>query len=493
MKSFIQRVIVLVSLCCVVSVIESRAQLVLPGDHPDPSVAEINGAYWASATSSNWAPAFPLLVSDDLIHWTLRGHVFPELPQWADYYFWAPEISYDSGKVYVYYSAHKKEGNLCLGVATAEKPEGPYTDLGPIMCQEVGSIDAFPMRDENGKLFLIWKEDANSVGKPTPIWMSEMKEDRTGLIGEKVELFRNDAAWESNLVEGVAMIRHGEYIYAFYAGAGCCGRDCTYATGIARSRKLAGPWEKFPGNPVMKSDDEWICPGHGTPIEKDGKYYFLYHAYDKKAGVFFGRQGLVREFEFTSDGWIRFLPDSQADIKPSTVRDEFDSTKLHALWQWSVFKQPDFDLRDGSLILSGDARDWDFLAQKPYEANYRARIKVNVGESSAQAGIAAIGDEKNIVGATVDKSKITLWKRRLGKDTVLLEETVAPGKFLFLEMKVEDGHRITFRCSTNGKSYREINRRPIDGAFLPPWDRPVRVGIIAKDGEAVFENFILYH
>ena len=186
-------------------------QLVLRGDYPDPSVIKIGTTYWASATTSNWMPAYPILKSKDLVNWKTVSHVFMKLPAWADYYFWAPELSYDNGKVYVYYAAHKKGGNLCVGVASAKKPEGPYTDHGPLICQEVGSIDAFPMRDENGKLFLVWKEDANSVGKPTPIWAQQLNEERTRLVGEKKELFRNNAAWEGNLVEGVSMIRHGEY------------------------------------------------------------------------------------------------------------------------------------------------------------------------------------------------------------------------------------------------------------------------------------------
>ncbi|MBA2761182.1 MAG: family 43 glycosylhydrolase, partial [Segetibacter sp.] len=139
-------------------------QLVLPGDYPDPSVIRIGDTYWASATTSNWFPAYPLLHSKDLVHWEQKGYVFSKLPDWADYYFWAPEISYENGKVYIYYAAHKKGGNLCVGIASADKPEGPYKDHGPLICQEVGSIDAFPMRDENGRLHLIWKEDANSVG-----------------------------------------------------------------------------------------------------------------------------------------------------------------------------------------------------------------------------------------------------------------------------------------------------------------------------------------
>src|SRR4028118_1868980 len=103
-------------------------QLVLPGDYPDPSVVKIGDTYWASATTSNWFPAYPLLKSKDLVNWSTNGYVFNKIPAWADYYFWAPEITYENGKVYIYYAAHKKGGNLCLSVASADKPEGPYTD-----------------------------------------------------------------------------------------------------------------------------------------------------------------------------------------------------------------------------------------------------------------------------------------------------------------------------------------------------------------------------
>ena len=282
-------------------------QLVLPGDYPDPSVVKIGDSYWASATTSNWMPAYPVLQSKDLVNWKTVGSVFNTLPAWADYYFWAPEITYENGKVYMYYSAHKKGGNLCLGVASADKPEGPYKDHGPLMCQAVGSIDAFPMRDEKGRLHLIWKEDGNSVKKPTPIWIQELNEERTKLIGPKKELFRNDAPWEGNLVEGVSMMKHGDYYYAFYAAAGCCGTGCTYNTGVARSKSLMGPWEKYAKNPVIGNEGEWKCPGHGTPIEKDGRFYFMYHAYHTTGSVYTGRQGLIKEFRFTPEGWVEFI------------------------------------------------------------------------------------------------------------------------------------------------------------------------------------------
>src|SRR5690606_149899 len=232
------------------------------------------------------------------------------------------------------------------------KPEGPYRDHGPIICQEVGSIDAYPIRDENGKLFLIWKEDGNSVGKPTPLWIQELNEERTALLGEKKEMFRNTEIWEGNLVEGVSIAKNGEWFYAFYAGAGCCGTGCTYANGVARSKSLFGPWEKYDKNPLLVDDDEWKCPGHGTPIEKDGRHYFIYHAYSKTGSIYVGRQGLLIEYKYTPDGWIEFIKnDTAQDVTPFTIISDNFKNKSLKNWQWSVFQQIDKKVKCGKLQL----------------------------------------------------------------------------------------------------------------------------------------------
>src|SRR5215218_3298371 len=413
-------------------------QLVLRGDYPDPSVVKIGDRYWATATTSNWAPAYPILESKDLVNWKTVGHVFTDLPDWADYYFWAPEISYEKGKVYLYYAAHKKNGNLCVGVASADKPEGPYKDHGPLMCQEVGSMDAFPMRDENGKLYLIWKEDANSVGKPTPIWAMEMNEERTALAGEKKELFRNNVKWEANLVEGVSMTKHGEYFYAFYAAAGCCGAACTYGVGIARSKTLLGPWEKYSGNPVIAGNEKWTCPGHGTPIEKGGRHYFMYHAYDKKSNIYTGRQGLLIEYDFTPSGWIIFAKKEHpvsAGIKKIT--DEFTGNSLSLNWQWSVFKKPNAQLKDGTLFLQADTTSAGaFLGQKIITGNYTATAKLDVGRSSAAGGVAAIGDDNNIISAVYDKGTVKILQVKQGKKTELGKKAAGKSGAIYLRMQV---------------------------------------------------------
>ncbi len=457
-------------------------QLVMRGDHPDPSVVKIGDTYWASATTSNWFPAYPLLKSKDLVNWKTEGYVFNQLPAWADYYFWAPEISYENGKVYIYYAAHKKGGNLCLGIASADKPEGPYTDHGPLMCQEVGSIDAFPMRDENGKLYIIWKEDGNSVNKPTPIWAQQINEQRTAFVGQKKELFHNDKGWEGNLVEGVSMIKRGEYYYAFYAAAGCCGRECTYQTGVARSKTLLGPWEKYKNNPVLTHDDEWRCPGHGTPIEKDGKYYFLYHAYDKQTNVYTGREALLMEFRFTGDGWIEFVKDNiKNDVALTSFTDNFRGKKLANNWQWSVFHQPSFQHKGGALLLNGSpSASGSFLGIKTTSGKYTAVTKVRTKRTSAAAGIGIFGDEENTITALFNNGTINLVQLKGGKLSEIAKVSATIKNDLFFKVEVINGKDITFYYSINGKDFNQLNKQPVDGSYLPPWDRSLRVGIVAK-------------
>jgi xylan 1,4-beta-xylosidase len=471
-------------------------QLVLPGDHPDPSVVKIGDTYWASATSSNWMPIFPLLKSKNLTDWQMVGHVFDRPPQWADYYFWAPEVTYDNGKVYIYYSGHKKDGNLCLSVASADRPEGPYKDHGPLICQAVGSIDAFPMRDKAGKLFLIWKEDANSVNQPTPIWIQEMNEERTAMLGEKKELFRNTLPWEANLVEGVSMIRNGEYYYAFYAAAGCCGPGCTYATGVARAKDLMGPWEKYDRNPILTHNEQWRCPGHGTPVEKNGRHYFLYHGYNAQSTVFTGREGLLQEFRFTPDGWVEFVqaPGTvQRNIAPRT--DRFRGGSMPKTWEWNVFQQPRYDVAGGELHLQAlPTASGLFAGQKTLSGDYTATALVRPRKTNAAAGVTVIGDEQNTLNLFYTGDSLVVSALRSGRDSVIAGMPYHAGRKLHLRVAAQGGNKFQFLYSTNGRNFTPVNSTPIYGTYLPPWDRALRVGLVSRGREgsvAVFDRFVV--
>ena len=469
----------------------------IPGDFADPSVIKVGDTYYATATSSNWMPSYPILKSKDLKNWEWVTNIFTQLPAWAEHYFWAPELEYENGKVYLYYTAKRRGGALAVAAASADRPEGPYTDHGPLVEQPMGSIDGFAMRDENGKLYLIWKEDGNSQRKPTLMFMQEMSEDRTRLLGSPKEMFRDTEKWERGLVEAASVIKHNDYFIMIYAGAGCCGSGCTYATGLARSRSLHGPWEKYNKNPVLTEEGDWRCQGHGTPIKEGDKYYFLYHGYNKNDGVFAGRQGLLKEFVFTPDNWIEFkdgfIYSEQNRSEKINFTEKFSKKKLKPSWNWSVFNQPLSRVKCGTLRLqSAKANEPVLFAQKTYTTNYEVSATIKAKKSSAQTGLGIIGDDKNFIAALVDGSQIKLVETRGGKTNVLATQNIERRKNLKIKISVTGNTRLNFQYADKGNTFKPLGTANAKG--LPPWDRALRAGFIsigAPDQVSVVDDFSL--
>src|SRR3954468_7510051 len=273
---------------------------VLPGDYPDPSVLRDGSDYWAVTTSGGWRPPFTLLASRDLVNWVVAGAVLRKSPAWAEGDFWAQEIVKRGSGYLVYYSARSPRGR-CVGVASARRPTQFSRDRGPVVCSRLGAIDPLPVYDEAGRPYLVWKEDGNSRGQPTPIMAAPLTPGGLRLAGPRRELFRNDQPWEDRVVEGPELIRHDGKLYMFYSAGFCCGATCNYMTGVARSSTLLGPWQKHDG-PILKGDRRFRCPGHGTPVEgPDNAQYLLYHAYSTDP-LSPGRQVLLDRLVWGPDG-----------------------------------------------------------------------------------------------------------------------------------------------------------------------------------------------
>jgi len=484
---------------------------VIRGDHPDPSIIRVGKDYWASCTSSAWGPMFPLLHSRDLVNWEQTGAVLPHRPDWAIGDFWAPEISEYNGKFFVYFVARQHDRRLAVAVATADKPGGPYTDHGPLVAQEDGSIDPAPVIDTNGVRYLIWKEDGNSQSRPTPIWLQRLSDDGTKLVDDPHELIRNDAKWEGGLVEGPFILRRGDWFYLFYSANGCCGTDCNYALGVARSHSLLGPWEKNPANPILAGNDTWKCPGHGSIVQDEqGRYFFLYHAYSAKGKVFTGREGMLDEVLFGADNWPTINQGKGPSVKavsPSGAKQkwassvsftaDFGKKNLDTGWQWPQHREPRYQLTQGKLHLFAGERRGDFLsallARSTTALDYSvtAVIDASVLQTNVTAGVCALGDIDNGVGVATQDGAIVLWRRERGQIRELSREPEPAGGKLFLRMDSSEGFHFQFSTSTDGRQWIPCGEAA-DARNLPPWDRAVRVALTAggaTGAESVFESF----
>ena len=59
-------------------------------------------------------------------------------------------------------------------------------------------------------------------------------------------------------------------------------------------------------------------------------------------------------------------------------------------------------------------------------------------------------------------------------------------------MRVKDGGNISFSYALKKEDFIPLHEAPVNGKFLPPWDRAVRAGLVSKgtvDKVAVFKEF----
>ena len=271
---------------------------VLDADFPDPAVIKAaDGYYYAYATQSEVGGKFlnmQVARSPDLVRWEHLGDALPVKPGWASKTqdFWAPHVHEEKGRYYLYYSAKpdaaltdEKRG-LCLAVATASRPQGPFIDMGkPLLCGE-GFVNIDPMTFDDpatGKRLLYWGSGFQ------PIKVQELGADRMSFAPgsrpiDLVPAVKDGAVGYEDLVEGAWVIRRAGWYYLFYSGDNCCGPKADYAVLVARSRSATGPFEKMPGTPtpaILAKGGIWHAPGHNSIVRDErGTDWMVYHAVD---------------------------------------------------------------------------------------------------------------------------------------------------------------------------------------------------------------------
>ncbi|HBK95106.1 MAG TPA: arabinan endo-1,5-alpha-L-arabinosidase [Porphyromonadaceae bacterium] len=251
---------------------------------PDPTVIQANDGYFYLYATEDIRNT-PIYRSQDLVNWKFVGTAFTDAtrptfePKGG---LWAPDINYINGKYVLYYSMSVWGGEwTCgIGVATADKPQGPFTDRGKLFrSNEIGvknSIDPFYV-EESGKKYLFW-------GSFRGIYAIELSDD-----GLSVKPGAEKQRIAGTAYEGIYIHKRNGFYYLFASVGSCCeGLKSTYTTVVGRSDNLFGPYGDKQGRPMMENQHEvliqknhkFVGTGHNSEIVKDqkGQDWVFYHA-----------------------------------------------------------------------------------------------------------------------------------------------------------------------------------------------------------------------
>ena len=273
---------------------------------PDPTIIQAkDGTFYLYATED--IRNVPIYKSDNLVDWTFVGTAFtnetrPTFEPRGG--IWAPDINLIGDKYVLYYSMSVWGGeDTCgIGVAVADKPEGPFTDKGKLFrSNEIGvtnSIDQFYIED-NGKKFLFW-------GSFRGIYAIELSED-----GLSIKEGAEKTPIAGTAFEATYIYKHKGYYYLFASVGTCCeGVKSTYKLVVGRSKNLMGPYVDKAGKTMMENgyelvidkNNRFVGNGHCSEIVQDdaGKDWIFYHGIDVEKPS--GRVLLLDQIKW-KNGW----------------------------------------------------------------------------------------------------------------------------------------------------------------------------------------------
>lgn len=233
--------------------------------------------------------------SDNLTDWKDHGVILrrSEVP-WADqttYAMWAPDAVYKDGKYWFYFPTvpQVKEGGpgFRIGVATADRPEGPFKPLDDFIAGVKG-IDPGVLLDKDGSAYLFYSLDK--------IYVAKLKPNMTEIDGEPRVI---DNLPKKGLQEGPFPFERNGIYYLTYPHVANKIERLEYAT----SSSPMGPYTW--GGIILDESASGCWTVHHSIVEFKGQWYLFYH--DRDLSPSFDKHRSIRAdaLSFEADGSIR--------------------------------------------------------------------------------------------------------------------------------------------------------------------------------------------
>lgn len=294
------------------------------GDPPivmgDPFAFRHDGRYYLLGTTAT-SEGFEYYTSEDLVHWRRGGWAWRKSADgWATGLFWAPEVFPYRGKFYLVYSGQVRDAarwHMRMALAVSDRPEGPYRDLhAPWFDFGYSAIDGNVFVDDDGVAYLYFSRNGSRDGYSFGVVCGvRLAPDLSAPVGEPVTLLEADQPWErvawavNRCNEGSTVLKRNGIYYMTYSANRTSTAD--YGIGVATSRHPLGPWTKFAGNPIARTDPATGVsgPGHNSIVPSpDGRELFMvYHAHADPALPRGKRVVCIDRVVFDPDGTLRLV------------------------------------------------------------------------------------------------------------------------------------------------------------------------------------------
>ena len=295
---------------------------IFSGWYADPEGVIFGNSYWIyPTTSARYSKQlyFDCFSSPDLVHWTKHERVLTsESVSWAKQAMWAPSLVEKDGKYYFFFGANDIQNDKefgGIGVAVADKPDGPFKDyLGKPLIDKFHNgaqpIDQFVFKDE-GQYYIVY-------GGWRHCNIAKLTNDFTGFIPfESGETFHEITP--EGYVEGPVMFRRNGKVYFMWSEGGWTGPD--YSVAYAMSDSPLGPFKRI--GKILQQDPK-IATGAGhhsvINIPKTDDWYIVYHRRPLNHTDRDHRETCIDRMEFNEDGTIKPVVITREGVSPRPIQ-----------------------------------------------------------------------------------------------------------------------------------------------------------------------------
>ena len=326
----------------------------------DPTARVFNGKVYLFPSHDIISPVEPerrwfcmedyhVFSSEDLVNWTDHGVILnqKDVP-WGNpegYSMWAPDCVEKDGKYYFYFPNASKGRGFAVGVAVADRPEGPYVPE-PEPIEGINGIDPCVLQASDGNAYIFWGNGRCAKLDPSMKKLAADNPKTTMKWGNReMEMVGVNClqGLPSRQAEGPFAFEKDGNFYLTYPYV----KENTEVLAYAMSKNPMGPYE-YKGIIMERSQNEcWT--NHHSIVNYKGQWYLFYHHNDYSPNFDKNRSVRIDKISFLPDGTIEQVTPTLRGVGETKATDHIQMDRYSAVYHYGVYD----DLLDAANPFEG--------------------------------------------------------------------------------------------------------------------------------------------